>query len=71
MYPMSRVPEKWRFFYFLNPMAGILDYSRHFLIGLGSATQIGYCYVLAISLLFFLVGFFVFKSKEAEMTEDL
>ncbi len=71
MYPMSRVPEKWRFFYFLNPMAGILDYSRHFLIGLGNVTQLGYCYVLAISLLFFLLGVFVFKHKEGEMTEDL
>jgi ABC-type polysaccharide/polyol phosphate export permease len=71
MYPMSQVPEKWRFYLFLNPMSGILDYSRYFLVGLGSVTMIGYCYVLGVSLAVFLLGILVFKLKEAEMVEDL
>jgi len=71
MYPMSKVPEKLRFYYFLNPMSGIMDYSRHFLIGLGGVTKIGYCYVLGVSLAIFFLGMAVFKAKEGEMTEDL
>lgn len=71
MYPMSNVPEKYRFFEFLNPMSGILEYSRHVLIGLGGMTMMGYCYVLGVSLLVFVLGIAVFKWKEAEMVEDL
>jgi lipopolysaccharide transport system permease protein len=71
MYPMSNVPEKYRFFEFLNPMSGILEYSRYVLIGLGGLTKAGYCYVLVVSLLVFCLGILVFKWKEAEMVEDL
>jgi len=71
MYPMSSVPEKWRFYVYLNPMSGILDYSRNFLVGTGQVTPIGYAYVIGIGLALFILGVFVFKWKEAEMTEDL
>jgi ABC-2 type transport system permease protein len=71
MYPMSNVPEKWRFLVFINPMSGILEYSRFFLVGIGGYTTIGYIYVVLVSLGLFLTGVAVFKWKEAEMTEDL
>jgi lipopolysaccharide transport system permease protein len=71
MYPMSQVPENWRFYLFLNPMSGVLDYSRYLLIGLGGLTKTGYCYVLGVSLLLFLIGVAIFKWKEGEMVEDL
>lgn len=71
MYPMSNVPAQYRFYEFINPMSGILEYSRYFLIGLGGVTTMGYCYVLGISLLVFLLGVAIFKWKEAEMVEDL
>jgi ABC-type polysaccharide/polyol phosphate export permease len=71
IYPMSMVPEKLRFLMFLNPVAGILTYSRYLLVGIGGLTKVGYCYVLGISLLVFLLGVAIFKWKEAEMVEDL
>jgi len=71
MYPMSSVPEKWRFYVYLNPMSGILDYSRNFLVGTGQVTPLGYAYVIGISFALFGLGVLVFKWKEAEMTEDL
>ncbi len=71
IYPMSMVPEKLRFFMFLNPVAGILTYSRYVLVGIGELTKSGYCYVLGVSVFMFLLGIFVFTSKEGEMTEDL
>jgi len=71
MYPMSRVPAEWRFYLFLNPMSGILEYSRYLLVGLGGVTKMGFCYVLGISLVVFLLGILVFKWKESEMVEDL
>jgi ABC-type polysaccharide/polyol phosphate export permease len=71
VYNMSLVPEKWRFFIFFNPMSGIIEYSRYLLTGVGGLTKIGYCYVLALSCIFFLVGINFFKWKESEMVEDL
>jgi ABC-type polysaccharide/polyol phosphate export permease len=71
MYPMSNVPEKYRFYEFLNPMSGVLEYSRYVLVGIGEASKIGYFYVLGISLGLFLFGILFFKWKEAEMVEDL
>ena len=71
MYPMSNVPANYRFYEFLNPMSGILEYSRYVLIGLGGLTKTGYCYVLGISVIVFFLGVLVFKWKEAEMVEDL
>jgi len=71
MYPMSNVPEKYRFIQFLNPMSGILEYSRYVLVGIGGLTKMGYCYVLVVSLIVFLAGVAVFKWKEGEMVEDL
>jgi len=71
MYPMSNVPANYRFYEFLNPMSGILEYSRYVLIGLGGLTKTGYCYVLGISIIVFFLGVLVFKWKEAEMVEDL
>lgn len=71
MYPMSNVPEKWRFYVYLNPMSGILDYSRNFLVGTGQVTPLGYTYVLVMCCFLFVLGVVIFKWKEAEMTEDL
>jgi ABC-2 type transport system permease protein len=71
VYRMSLVPEKWRFFIFFNPMSGTIEYSRYLLIEVGGLTKIGYCYVMSLSILVFLLGISVFKWKEAEMVEDL
>jgi len=71
MYPMKLVPAQWRFALFLNPMSGILEYSRYVLIGLGGLTKIGYCYVCAVSATIFLLGMILFIRKEADMVENL
>lgn len=71
MYPMSKIPVEYRFYMFLNPMSGILEYSRAFLIGIGQYTRIGLLYVLAISIGILLAGILFFRWKEAEIVEEL
>jgi ABC-type polysaccharide/polyol phosphate export permease len=71
MYPMKLVPSEWRFALFLNPMSGILEYSRYVLIGLGGVTKTGYCYVCAVSMVVFILGTVLFIRKEADMVENL
>ena len=71
IYPMTMVPEKLRFYMFINPLSGILTYSRYLIVGIGGLTKSGYCYVTAVSLIVFCIGVAVFKWKEGEMVEDL
>jgi ABC-type polysaccharide/polyol phosphate export permease len=71
MYPMRLVPPQWRFALFLNPMSGILEYSRYVLVGIGGVTKIGFCYVGVISLVIFVSGVILFIRKEADMVENL
>ena len=71
VYKMSTVPEKWRFLIFLNPMSGIVEYSRYILLGIGGVTKVGFLYVICFSFVISVVGILVFKTKEGEMVEDL
>ena len=71
VYKMEIVPENWRLFIFFNPMSGIIEYSRFLLLGIGGCTEVGYTYVMGLSVLMFLIGCIIFKWKEAEMVEDL
>jgi ABC-type polysaccharide/polyol phosphate export permease len=71
IYPASNIPEKWRFYFFINPVCGTITYARYFLIGIGGTTHLGYWYVLISSIMIFILGFFIFKWKEGNMVEDL
>ncbi len=71
IYPMSLVPEKWRFFLFLNPMAGILEYSRFAMTGTGQLTLSGVCFVLCSTFFFFGLGLWVFFNREPVVVEEL
>ncbi len=71
MYPMIKVPEEWRFYMFLNPISGILEYSRYFLVGIGSVTHLGYFYVIGFSIAILAFGIYYFEKKNPEMTEEL
>jgi lipopolysaccharide transport system permease protein len=62
-YPLSSVPEKFRFLYMLNPMAGIIDSYRTILMG--ETLQWGYLALeTAIIIPIFVLGYFYFKRKE-------
>lgn len=71
VYKMSTVPEKWRSLIFLNPMSGIIEYSRYVLLGIGGLTKVGFIYIIFLSIAISIIGLLVFKTKEGEMVEDL
>ena len=63
-YPVSMVPERFKVYYFLNPMAGIVSSYRELLID-GKFPEI-YLFLETsfITLIFFLAGYLVFKKIE-------
>lgn len=64
VYPVDLVPERLRPFYFLNPMAGIIDGYRRVLIMGEPPNLTALVPGLAISLLLFVSGYILFKRVE-------
>lgn len=64
VYPLSTIPEQYRFFYMLNPMAWIIDSYRRIIL-LGQMPQWEYLALeVVIIVTLFVFGYFYFKRKE-------
>jgi len=69
IYPVSLVPERFRFFYMLNPMAGLINSYRR--IVLEGEPPVGIELILAggLSLLLCILGYLYFKRTEPEFAD--
>ncbi|HBM15549.1 MAG TPA: phosphate ABC transporter permease [Lentisphaeria bacterium] len=66
----SIVPEKWRIFYYLNPMAGIIDSFRWCISGFTYNIYITGCIVsFFVIIIFFIIGILYFRSAEREFAD--
>lgn len=68
LYPVSLVPEKWQWAYFLNPMAGIIAAYRDVLI----YNKVPGDYLLpaaVVSLVIFVLGYWFFKRVEFQFAD--
>jgi lipopolysaccharide transport system permease protein len=64
IYPLSRVPERFRFLYMLNPMAAVIDSYRRVILQ-GEWPQINFLLLAAVLSIVLLVGvYFYFKRSE-------
>jgi lipopolysaccharide transport system permease protein len=64
IYPLSSVPEKYRFIALLNPMSSIVETFRYAWMGNGSIPVIGLIYAAAASVAALFVGVIVFNFVE-------
>jgi len=64
VYPLSQVPEKWRFYYSFNPVVPMLELFKKGFLGAGSADWMmwGISFIVTLVLLF--VGIIVFNAIE-------
>lgn len=67
-YSSTLIPERWRFFYNLNPMAGVVDGFRWALLGSESAGGLIWVSVVIIAVLF-ISGLAYFKRMEATFAD--
>jgi lipopolysaccharide transport system permease protein len=68
IYPVSAVPERFRPFYYLNPMAGVIEAYRAVLLQQelpGGYLSISACAAIVI----FLVGYWLFKRLEFQFAD--
>ncbi|HRY53132.1 MAG TPA: ABC transporter permease [Spirochaetia bacterium] len=63
-YPVSQVPEKWRWAYAVNPVAPIVEAFRFALLGKGSFDATAWIWSIIFSVFIFLAGVAVFNHNE-------
>jgi len=71
-YPLSFVPDSWRWVYALNPMVGVVEGFRWSLFGSSYATDGGVIGIsLAVVAILFLSGVFYFKRTESRIADTV
>jgi lipopolysaccharide transport system permease protein len=68
-YPSSLVPEKWRTFYGLNPMTGVIEGFRWALLGKGDPPQALLFFSLGVILCVLFTGIIYFRRMEGTITD--
>ena len=68
-FALAKLPVGLRSFYFLNPLAGLLQGFRWSLLGHGSLPGLPIAYSAAVSLLVFFGGAFAFKKMERKFAD--
>ena len=68
-YPSSLIPEKWRVFYGLNPMAGVVEGFRWALLGKSEPPGMMLWVSVAVVLLLLLGGLYYFRRMEQEFAD--
>ncbi len=63
IYPAHYIPQRWQFLLGLNPMAGVVIGFRHALLGTPASWQV-MGISLAVSVVLFVSGLFIFKRME-------
>jgi len=64
IYPLSVLPEKWRFWAALNPIAPIVELFRHAFLGTGSVSVSHLSFSMLIILIILYVGIVMFNKVE-------
>ncbi|MFK7803649.1 MAG: ABC transporter permease [Anaerolineae bacterium] len=68
IYPVTRVPERFRAYYFMNPMAGIIESYRNVILrGEGLHEYFVFSAIFSISILVF--GYWLFKKLEFQFAD--
>jgi lipopolysaccharide transport system permease protein len=71
VYPLSQVPAKWHWLFFLNPMASIIEIFRNMLFNISAVnwTQYGYSWLITIATM--LIGVSLFNRVEKSFMDTV
>lgn len=71
LYPLAAVPERWRDIYALNPLAVLVEAFRGALIDKQTISLGQLVYAALVGLVLFGIAFFVFKTAEPNMVDEI
>jgi lipopolysaccharide transport system permease protein len=71
IYPLSSVPEKFKFWIEINPMTAVLEGFRYAFLGSGTASIASLLTSLSISIAIFFIGVIVFNNVEKDFMDTV
>lgn len=71
IYPLSKVPEKYRYIIELNPMTSIIEGFRYAFLGTGNFTMQGMLYTIAVSFVLLMAGVVIFNKTEKSFVDTV
>lgn len=71
LYPLNAVPAQWRAIYELNPLALLVEAFRGALVGKQIISTEQLVYAAAIGLILFGTAYFIFKTAEPDMVDEI
>lgn len=70
MYPITIIPEKFRIFFYLNPLTSLVDAYRWVFLGKGDLPKIGYLSIsFVIATLIWFSGAIAFRAMENKIAD--
>lgn len=67
-YPSTIIPESWRWIYYLNPIAGVVDGVRWSILG-GNTSLIQFIPSFMVTFILFIMSYIYFKKKEMQIVD--
>ncbi|MCK5807842.1 ABC transporter permease [bacterium] len=71
VYPLSQVPEKWRFYYSFNPVVPMLELFKKGFLGAGSANWMMWGISFGVTLILLFIGIIVFNAVERTFVDTV
>lgn len=71
VYPSTLIPEKWRFLYGLNPLAGVVEGFRWALLGVGPGPSAMLFVSAIVSVVLLISGIFWFRRRERTFADAI
>ncbi len=71
VYPLSQVPEKWRFWIMINPMTSIVEGFRKALLGVGTLENWGLIYTIVFTAVILFLGVITFNKVEQSFMDTV
>ena len=69
IYPVSLIPERFRLFYYLNPMTGVIEGFRWALLGSGAPPGVFFLLSVGIILVLLFSGAYIFRRTERTIVD--
>ena len=71
VYEIEMIPEKFRFWFYLNPMTGIINFYRNILYYKRMPSFNAFGGILIYGIIMIIIGYFVFEKLQRNFAEEL
>ncbi|MCX9073312.1 MAG: ABC transporter permease [Candidatus Methanoperedens sp.] len=71
VYPLSQIPDKYIFYYMLNPITRIIEMYRNVLLRGDIPGLIDFCVVILSGILFLIIGSWLFRKLSPRFAEEI